>query len=186
MTAKRYFEFSEGTSNKFWEIWKDGTQVFTRYGKIGASGQVTVKDEGSDEKAQKLYDKLVREKTGKGYQEKGGGGAAAAPAKAAAPAAAKKAAPKPPPPDEEEEEEEESDEEESGEGGGDFRRFEFSEDGSNKFWEIKLDGSAHTVRYGKIGTSGQEKTKDFGDDAAAKKDYDKLIAEKTKKGYVEV
>jgi hypothetical protein len=33
---KRYFEFSDGTSNKFWEVWVEGHQVFTRYGKIGA------------------------------------------------------------------------------------------------------------------------------------------------------
>ena len=91
---KRYFEFVEGTSSKFWEIWREGQNVYTRYGKIGASGQVTVKDEGSEEKAQKLHDKLVKEKTGKGYQEKTAGGAAPAPAAAApAPAPAKPAAP---------------------------------------------------------------------------------------------
>lgn len=44
--SKRYFEFSEGTSNKFWEVWVEGAKVLTRYGKIGASGQTTVKDEG--------------------------------------------------------------------------------------------------------------------------------------------
>ena len=91
--SKRYFEVVEGTSNKFWEIWKEGVQVYTRYGKIGSNGQITVKDEGTDEKAQKLYDKLVREKTGKGYQEKSAsGGAAPAPAARAAQAAE----PKPP------------------------------------------------------------------------------------------
>lgn len=68
--SKRYFEFSEGTSNKFWEVWMEGTQVLTRYGKIGANGQTTTKNEGTPEKAQKLYDKLVKEKTGKGYVEK--------------------------------------------------------------------------------------------------------------------
>lgn len=68
--SKRYFEFSDGKSNKFWEVWMEGTQVLTRYGKIGANGAVTTKDEGSPEKAQKLFDKLVKEKTGKGYVEK--------------------------------------------------------------------------------------------------------------------
>jgi DNA ligase-1 len=67
--AKRYFEFSEGSSNKFWEIWMDGSEVYTRYGKIGADGATTVKDQGSADGAKKLYDKLVREKTGKGYEE---------------------------------------------------------------------------------------------------------------------
>ena len=41
------------------------------------------------------------------------------------------------------------------------------------------------TRYGKIGTPGQQTLKEFGDAAGAKKEYDKLIAEKTKKGYEE-
>jgi DNA ligase 1 len=65
---------------------------------------------------------------------------------------------------------------------GQFRRFEMDE----KFWAIRLDGAAHTVKFGKQGTNGQEKTKDFGDAATAQKEYDKLVAEKTGKGYVEV
>lgn len=72
MASKRYFEFSEGTSNKFWEVWRDGASVFTRYGKLGAAGQVTVKKLGSEADAKKLHDKLVGEKTGKGYVEGGG------------------------------------------------------------------------------------------------------------------
>ena len=50
-------------------------------------------------------------------------------------------------------------------------------------WEITLDGSAFTTKYGKIGTDGQETIKEWDDDDKAKKEYDKLIAEKTKKGY---
>jgi predicted DNA-binding WGR domain protein len=81
MAGKRYFEFVEGTSSKFWEVWIEGNEVRTRYGKIGAAGQTTIKDEGSPAAAQKLHDKLVNEKTKKGYVEKGGGGGeAAAPA----------------------------------------------------------------------------------------------------------
>jgi predicted DNA-binding WGR domain protein len=68
--GKRMFEFSEGASNKFWEIWIDGNEVYTRYGRIGSNGQTTVKDQGSPAGAKKLYDKLVAEKTGKGYEEK--------------------------------------------------------------------------------------------------------------------
>ena len=64
-------------------------------------------------------------------------------------------------------------------------RYEFSEGTSNKFWEIRLEGSAFVTRYGKIGTPGQQTLKEFGDAAAAKKEYDKLVAEKTKKGYEE-
>lgn len=337
--SKRRFEFVEGTSNKFWEIWIVGNEVRTAYGKIGTSGQTTIKDEGSTEAATKLYEKLVKEKTKKGYAEVGGA-PASAPAKveAAPKAAAPKAAAKKPfdlfarltelsevdAVDEDGDdivaladlevlatqeqrdnemdtgliEEMENvpkgsliplilhgsgslvfgwkpdakspmravwvdsegdpkavfaasmeemfelvphglgflydciqsaergkahtdasdcdvaawtsagfaphatpgaavlaaykgapnfaewleslgggDDEEEGEGG--WKRFEMDE----KFWAIKLDGASHTVRYGKIGTNGQEKTKDFDDEAAAKKDHDKLVQEKTKKGY---
>lgn len=65
------------------------------------------------------------------------------------------------------------------------RLFEFHDGGSDKFWIIELDGKAHTVRYGRQGTDGQTKTKDFGSEAEAQKSYEKLIAQKTKKGYVE-
>jgi DNA ligase-1 len=66
------------------------------------------------------------------------------------------------------------------------RRFEFVEGGSSKFWEISVGGSEHTVRFGRIGTQGQTKTKSFATEAAAEADAAKLIAEKTKKGYSEV
>lgn len=188
--ARRYFEFVEGTSSKFWEVWIERNEVRTRYGKIGAAGQTTVKDEGSPEGAQKLHDKLVREKTGKGYQEKASGSVGPASERVTAPmeakpelkVAAKKAAAAP---RVVEDEDEEDDEEASTPSEG-FRRWENTEDGSSKFWEIKVEESSHTVRFGKIGTSGQEKTKDFDDEGEAEDDAEKLIAEKTKKGYVPV
>ena len=65
------------------------------------------------------------------------------------------------------------------------RLFEFVEGTSSKFWAIAVSGATHTVRYGKRGTAGQSKTKTFADDAAARKDADKLVAEKTGKGYAE-
>jgi len=63
-------------------------------------------------------------------------------------------------------------------------RYEFSEDGSNKFWEITLRGTEVLTHYGKIGSAGQSTTKSFGSVDEAKKAHDKLVAEKTKKGYV--
>jgi predicted DNA-binding WGR domain protein len=81
----RYFEMNEGTSSKFWEIRGSANEIHTRYGKIGAAGQSTVKDEGSKAAAQKLYDKLIREKIKNGYVEREGAGPTAR-----APAAAKK------------------------------------------------------------------------------------------------
>lgn len=341
--AKRYFEFVEGTSSKFWEIWADGTEVRTRYGRIGTDGQVTLKDEGSEAAAQKLLAKLIAEKTKKGYLEKTAGGAQekAAPAanapktakavdlgpllakieKAAqkagvtlnagasdkAIAAAERALGQTLPDDvkafyeahdgsdddpavagrellclermvgewkiwkelldkgdfgandhgkpgkgvqkkwwipqwipvtydgsgnhhcldlapaaggavgqildfwhdddprkvvgkslaewlaaapwgdvDEDGEDDDDDEDGGGDEGarGGFRRFEMDE----KFWAIAIDEEAGTttVRFGKIGTDGQEKVKELGDGAAARKEYDRLVAEKTKKGYEEV
>lgn len=63
--------------------------------------------------------------------------------------------------------------------------FEFQEDNSSKFWEIELDGTTLKTRYGKIGTDGKATEKSFDDAAAATKEYDKLVKEKTKKGYAE-
>jgi predicted DNA-binding WGR domain protein len=42
------------------------------------------------------------------------------------------------------------------------------------------------VRFGRIGTAGQSQTKSFADEARAKREAGNLIAEKVKKGYVEV
>ena len=66
------------------------------------------------------------------------------------------------------------------------QRFEYRGDGSEKFWEIIHSGTDVTVRFGRIGTNGQTQTKSFADAAAAKKHADKLVAEKTSKGYSEV
>jgi DNA ligase 1 len=69
--------------------------------------------------------------------------------------------------------------------GAAVRHFEFVEGKSSKFWEISVDGCEVTVRYGRIGADGTSKVKTFADAAAAQRDADKLIAEKTGKGYVE-
>ena len=65
------------------------------------------------------------------------------------------------------------------------RYFEYRDDKSAKFWEIAIAGSDVTVRYGRIGAAGQSQTKTFGDAAAAQRHADKLILEKTEKGYIE-
>jgi predicted DNA-binding WGR domain protein len=66
-----------------------------------------------------------------------------------------------------------------------MRRFEFVEGTSSKFWEIEQSGTQLTVRFGRIGSNGQTQLKTFGSDEAARKEHDKLVAEKTKKGYSE-
>jgi DNA ligase-1 len=65
------------------------------------------------------------------------------------------------------------------------RHFEFVEGTSSKFWEISVDGTDVTVRFGRIGSNGQTKTKSFSDEAAARQHADDLIEEKTGKGYME-
>src|SRR5262245_46179610 len=65
------------------------------------------------------------------------------------------------------------------------REFEFREGSSDKFWNITLDGKAFTVTFGRRGTAGQSQTKKWASEAEAQKNHDKLIGEKTKKGYVE-
>jgi predicted DNA-binding WGR domain protein len=67
-----------------------------------------------------------------------------------------------------------------------MRRFELVEGTSNKFWEVALDGADVTVRFGRIGTNGQTKTKTHASPEAARKDHDKLVKEKTSGGYSEV
>ncbi|WP_026687721.1 STM4015 family protein [Azovibrio restrictus] len=65
------------------------------------------------------------------------------------------------------------------------RYFEFSDSKSHKFWQIAVDGSNCTVSYGKIGTAGQEKVSSYDSPERALKEAEKLIGEKTRKGYVE-
>ena len=57
--------------------------------------------------------------------------------------------------------------------------------GSHKFYQVATKGRQVITRYGRIGTDGQTKTKEFDDDDKAQKSYDKLVEQKTKKGYVE-
>jgi predicted DNA-binding WGR domain protein len=65
------------------------------------------------------------------------------------------------------------------------RYFEFAGGTSAKYWEVDLHGCDVTVRYGRIGSFGQFQTKTFPDPEAARNHVDKLIAEKSAKGYRE-
>ena len=70
-----------------------------------------------------------------------------------------------------------------------FRRqnlgFVFQDFKSQKFWSIDVRGTDVIVNYGKLGTDGQTQVKNFSSAGEAEKAAGKLIAEKTKKGYVE-
>lgn len=54
---------------------------------------------------------------------------------------------------------------------------------SDKFWQIEVDGNSHTVVYGKTGSKGISKTKEFDSIEKALKDAEKLVKAKIKKGY---
>jgi predicted DNA-binding WGR domain protein len=64
-----------------------------------------------------------------------------------------------------------------------MRRYELTDGTSSKFWEIGIDGKTVTVRFGRIGTAGQTQLKTHASPEIARKEHDKLVAEKTKKGY---
>jgi len=66
------------------------------------------------------------------------------------------------------------------------RVFHYSDDVSHKFWSIDLDGSTQIAQWGRIGTTGQMQTKEFASADAAQAACAKLIAEKVRKGYIEV
>ena len=38
------YEYTEGTSNKYWEIEREGTTVVVHYGRIGTNGAISVKE----------------------------------------------------------------------------------------------------------------------------------------------
>jgi predicted DNA-binding WGR domain protein len=66
------------------------------------------------------------------------------------------------------------------------RRFEYTDDTSNKFWEIEVKGKEVVVRWGRIGTNGQAQTKEFADAVTADNHAAKLIAQKLARGYQEM
>ncbi|MBB8526770.1 WGR and DUF4132 domain-containing protein [Escherichia coli] len=66
-----------------------------------------------------------------------------------------------------------------------MRHFIYQDEKSHKFWAVEQQGNELHISWGKVGTNGQSQVKNFADVAAAEKAKLKLIAEKTKKGYVE-
>lgn len=62
---------------------------------------------------------------------------------------------------------------------------EFQEGTSSKFWRARVEDGTLYVNYGKIGSAGQTQVKDFGSEDVATREYDKLVREKRKKGYVD-
>ncbi|MGP3689692.1 WGR and DUF4132 domain-containing protein [Streptomyces sp. IBSNAI002] len=67
-----------------------------------------------------------------------------------------------------------------------MRRWEYVDGGSAKFWEAAAEGTSVTVRFGRTGTVGQTRVKEFGSAADAQSHLVKAMAEKERKGYAEV
>lgn len=67
---KRYFEFQDSKSYKFWQVEVEGKDFTVTYGKIGTPGLAKVTSCASPEDAKKKSEKLVSEKVKKGYVEK--------------------------------------------------------------------------------------------------------------------
>ncbi len=62
--------------------------------------------------------------------------------------------------------------------------YEYSDEKSNKFWEITLNGGSYTVAFGRIGNKPQEKTKNFDSSEIALEQAIKIREAKEKKGYI--
>ena len=65
---KKYFEYTDSISNKFWEINVKGTNVIVTYGRIGIKNPASSTKECKDNESAKVYaEKKIREKLNKGY-----------------------------------------------------------------------------------------------------------------------
>jgi len=65
------------------------------------------------------------------------------------------------------------------------RYFEFVSGSSKKFWEITFSGERFSVRFGRIGTAGQERVKTYANKESAQRAAERMISQKIGKGYEE-
>ena len=61
--------------------------------------------------------------------------------------------------------------------------FIYNDNKSQKFWLIDSTGNDIMVNFGKLGTNGRFQITEYGDETECQKAADRLIAQKTKKGY---
>jgi predicted DNA-binding WGR domain protein len=66
------------------------------------------------------------------------------------------------------------------------RRFEYIRGNQAKFWEVVRKGAVITTASGKIGKSPKKKTKQHADYMAAEQEFDRLIRDHLRRGYLEV
>ena len=168
-----YMECSSSSGGKFWQCNLDGSTTAVTYGKIGSAGATQVKDHGDEESARKFFDKMVNEKSKKGYDEVEND----APDLVVKGKKAKVEKEKPAKPSNK------SSTTKVSSGASDSIHLECPSSSGGKFWECALDGTSTTVTYGKVGAAGSTQIKDHGSEDAARKFFDKMVKEKSKKGY---
>lgn len=61
----------------------------------------------------------------------------------------------------------------------------FIDEKSRKFWRARKEEGDLYVNWGRIGTDGQTQLKALGSPEACQQEYEKLVASKRKKGYVD-
>ncbi|MEV8532391.1 DUF4132 domain-containing protein [Streptomyces sp. NPDC051211] len=64
-----------------------------------------------------------------------------------------------------------------------MQRWEHVGEGSAKFWEGEAEGTSVTLRYGRVGTAGQTRVKEFDTVELAAAYLEKAVVEREKKGY---
>ena len=159
----RTFEFSEGTSNKFWNITLSGKTFTVNFGKIGTAGQTQIKElrrrGGREEGARQARRREAQEGLQGDHQGGGRRARARSPAKPRPPrlpkpakAKAEPPAPAPPPT--------------LGTSPGAAaaaarqRTFEYSDASRTSSGTSSCQGTSFTVTYGRIGTAGQTQDED--------------------------
>ena len=65
-----------------------------------------------------------------------------------------------------------------------IERLEYHDDTTFKFWEVQVVGAKTLVRYGRVGTGGQNVVKTHASPQAAQAEAERLVREKKGKGYV--
>ncbi len=65
------------------------------------------------------------------------------------------------------------------------KNFIYKDEKSDKFWTIHVEGKTLTVIFGKTNTAGRTNVKEFVNDEDAYREAERLINEKTRKGYME-
>ena len=71
---KKYFEYTDAISNKFWEVNLKGKQVILTYGRIGIKNPAKIikdfKGKTASEDAKKYVASKIKEKENEGYVKK--------------------------------------------------------------------------------------------------------------------